>query len=120
MFDYDKAKATASRIISKYGSAGSVIRQGTTGGFDAGGNAKPDQPDYIISGVITPIIKYRTDEIDGTKILKGDGWCLFDSEETPEVNMTTNVNGVVWRIVDIDTLESVSGVVIRRMLQLRK
>lgn len=119
-FDFNKASATANKIIAKYGTAGTVTREGSTGGFDAGGNPKPDQPDVNISGTITPIIKYKNQEVDGTEIIKGDGWCLFDSEDEPETGMTTTVNGVLWRVVNVETLESPTGIVIRRLLHLRK
>ena len=44
----------ARQAIEKYGSAGQVIKKGSTGGFDSSGNVKADEPDITIAGLVTP------------------------------------------------------------------
>lgn len=120
MFDYDSASKRASKIIKKWGSSGSLVKEGQKGGYDSEGNETPDVPDVIIVGTITPIINYKSHEVDGDLIINGDGWCLFDSEEEPQIGMITTVGSKTWRLEEIRPLESPTGIVIRNLLHLRK
>lgn len=119
-FDYDAAKEIAKQTIEKYGGAGQVIKKGTTGGYDSGGNVTPDVPDTIIDGLITPLVLYTVKEIDGKTIVSGDSWVYFQSETSPDINMQVTLNGVTLRIVAIPTVASISCVVLYYKLQLRK
>lgn len=118
-FDYDGARAEAFALISEYGEAGQVVLKGTKGGFDSEGNATPDVPDVVIDGTITPLLQYRTREIDGTNILSGDTFVFFHSETAPEINMQVTINSKTLRIINIYKLDSVGGVNVFRKLQLR-
>ena len=115
-FDYAKAQATAKRLIDKFGDAGSVTKQGQQGGFDEFGNSTPDTADVVISGIITPLLSYKASEVDSEFILSTDAYVFVDSEQLPEIGMTTQ--GL--RVVNVVKLTSVGGVRVYCKLQLRK
>lgn len=119
-FDYQKARETALKIIAKYGAPGSVVKKGTTGGFDSKGDSKADVPDSTIYGTVTPLVQYKTSEIDGSKIQVGDAWVFFHSNTPPAIEMQTTINGKTFRIIDIVKLSSVDDINIYQKLQLRK
>ena len=119
-FDYDDARATAKELIECFGGDGQLVLKGTSGGFDNDGNATPDTADSIIDGIITPLMKYTTMEINGKSILENDAWVFFHSDETPLVNMQITLNGKTFRVVDTGELSSVDDVTIYNKLQLRK
>lgn len=119
-FDYNRARALALKVITKYGKAGTVIEKGTTGGFDDSGNSTPDTPDTIINGTITPLVQYKTKEIDGKSILTGDSWVFFHSDIEPRINMQVTLNSKTFRIIETFPLSSVDDINIFRKLQLRK
>ena len=106
-------------MISNYGQPSQVIKKGATGGTDAWGDPKPDEPDTVIDGIITPWLDAKTREIDGENILRGDGFVYFHSDVAPEINMQTTINGKTFRIVDTKALNSVDDINVYRRLQLR-
>ena len=119
-YNFPAARAQAKRIITKFGKPGEVILKGVSGGFDDNGDVTPDTPDTIIKGTITPLIQFKTKEIDGESILKGDSWVYFDSDTEPQINMQITLNGKTLRIIQTFPLSSVDDVNIFRKLQLRK
>jgi len=119
-YDWDNARLISLGQIEKYGAPGSVVKKGTTGGFDSNGDVKAAVPDVVIPGTITSLSDYKPREIDGTVIQVGDSWAYFHSETPPEIGMQTTVNGVDFRIVGTPKLVSLDGVVIWQKLQLRK
>ena len=121
-FDYAKARATAKKIISKFGQTSSLVKKGTTGGFDEGGNAEADSPDITIDGIITPLVSYKDNEVDGESIIIGDAWAFFYTESTVEikVDMQATVNGKTFSVKGIKRLSSVDDINIYTRLQLRK
>jgi len=119
-FDYEAARLTAESIIANFGETGTVTKKGATGGTDAFGDPKPDEPDIVIDGIITPLLRYKSGEIDGERIIMGDAYVFFSSETSPEIGMQTDVNGITMTIKDITDLSSAAGVNIFRKLQLRK
>ena len=120
-YDYAAARKLALKVITKFGAPGSVVKKGVSGGgFDNNGDPIPDSPDVTILGTVTPLVRFKTSEIDGETILKGDSWVFFHSEVEPEVDMQTTINFETFRIVAIGDLSSVGDVNIFRRLQLRK
>lgn len=118
-FDYASARLTAQSLINNFGGAGQAIKKGTTGGYDSGGDPLPDEPDVIIDGLVTPLLQYKTMEIDGTKIKHGDSYVFFHSEIEPEINMQITIDGKTLRIIDSYKLGSIDGVNVFRKFQLR-
>lgn len=121
-FNYDKARATAKKTIVKYGNDSVLVKKGTTGGFDSGGNVEPDSPDSTIVGIITPLISYKNNEVDGETIIKGDAWAFFYTESAVpiEIDMQLTINGKTFSVKGIGSLSSVDDINIYTRLQLRK
>jgi len=121
-FNYAKAREKAKKIIAKYGFASSIVKKGTTGGFDSGGNVQADSADVVINGLIAPLISYKTNEIDGDSIITGDAWAFFYTESVVAIaiDMQTTVNGKTFSIKGIKTLSSVEDINVYTKLQLRK
>lgn len=119
-FDYTGARQVAESIINEFGAAGSVVKKGTKGGYDNSGNLTPDVPDVTITGIITPLLRFKQHEVDGQNILATDSYVFFHSDDAPTIGMQTTLNGDVYRVVDIKKLDSVGNVNVYRRLQLRK
>ncbi len=119
-FDYSKALLVAKGLIVKFGSSGSFILSGNTGGYDDSGNVIAATDDNVIEGTITPLLQYKTSEIDGQNILMGDSYVFFDSDTPPEIGYHTTINGDILRAVDVTSLTSVDGVRVYTKIQLRK
>jgi len=119
-FDYKQARLDAESLIKEFGAAGQVILKGSTGGYDEHGNIEPDTDGVIINGIITPLIGYKTTEIDGESIQHGDNYVLFHSEGVPKINMTVSMGGNTFRVIGVYALCSVGGVNVLTKLQLRK
>ncbi len=118
-YDWDNARAIALGQIEKYGAVSTVVKKGSTGGYDNSGNVIPDVPDVVVDGIITSLAEYKPHEIDGTKIKVGDAWAYFHSDDTAEIGMQTTVNGVTFRVISVPQLVSPEGVVVWVKLQLR-
>lgn len=119
-FSYSSARNTVKRIINRYGGAGSVVQKGSTGGYDSEGNAKADTSDTVIDGIITPVITFKTSDIDGETIKRGDGFVYFQSESEVSVDMQTTINSETFRVKAVDILSSIGDVKIYQRLHLRK
>ena len=121
-YNYNKAREQAKKIISKFGSASSLVRKGLTGGFDSEGNVEADSPDILINGIATPLVSYTSKEIDGTSIISGDAWVLFhtDSATIIEIDMQITINSKTFSVKNIERLSSVGDINIYTKLQLRK
>ena len=119
--DYQRSRNTALKLITKDGGHGELIKSGSTGGYNEYGDIEPDTPDIIINGVITPKLSYKSADIDGTTILKSDCYVFFhtDSATPIEVNMQTVLNGELFSVVHISTLESLNDIRVLTKLQLR-
>lgn len=121
-FDYDDARETAKEIIEDYGGASSLVKKGTTGGYDSGGNIQANSPDVTIIGIVTPLVSYKTAEVDGESIIKGDAWAFFYTESNIaiEIDMQITINSKTFSVKDIKILSSVNDINIYTKLQLRK
>lgn len=120
-YDYAAARKLALKVITKFGAPGSVIKKGVSGGgFDDNGDVIPDSPDVTILGTVTPLVRFKTKEINDTTIKAGDAYVFFHSDTAPEIDMQITINFDTFRIVDLIDLSSVDDVNIFRRLQLRK
>jgi hypothetical protein len=120
-YDYAAARKLALKVITKFGAPGSVVKKGVSGGgFDNNGDPIPDSPDVTILGTVTPLVRFKTSEVNGTTIKDGDGYVMFDSEVAPEIDMQITINFETFRIVDIVDLSSVDDINIFRRLQIRR
>lgn len=120
-YDYAAARKMALRVITKFGESGSVVKKGVSGGgFDNNGDPIPDSPDVVILGTVTPLVRFKTREINETTTKTGDSYVFFASDVAPEIDMQITINFDTFRIVDITDLSSIDDVNIFRKLQLRK
>lgn len=120
MYSYEAARLTATKLITKFGSASQFIKKGNSGGFDENGNATPPTTDEINTGIITPLLSYESSEINGQNIQTGDAYVYFDSNVKVTINSVTTLNGKEYRAVSVDTLESVGDVLVYQKVQLRR
>ena len=121
MFDYSEARATAEAIIGEFGESATLSKPGTDAGYDPNtGDPVPSTPGSYVNGLVTPLLSYKSSEIDGELIQAGDSYCFFHSDEAPGIGMVLTINGHDWRVVSIVDLTSVDGVNVFRKLQLRR
>lgn len=118
--DYSAKRATAERLITKFGDSGSFILKGISGGRDAFGNVTAVTDDVVIDGIITPLLSYDNAEIDGSMILSTDSYCYFHSDTAPEVGYTVTINSDEYRAESIERLDSIGGINVYVKVQLRK
>lgn len=120
-FNYVKMRALAQKLIDKFGGDAQFIKDGQSGGFDPDtGSQTPDTPPIVIDGISTPLLSYKSSEIDGTVIKIGDGYIFFHSDIEPEIDMKITLNGDVFRAINLTKLTSVQGVKVICKVQLRR
>lgn len=116
-FNYTASRATAKRLLTSFGQ--SVTITGTsaevfdpaTGGYTGGGTV-------TITGVGART-KFKTMEIDGEAVQKGDVKLVFEGGAgVPLVGYTATLDGVVYRVMDAMPLVP-AGTVVIYTLQLR-
>ena len=121
MFNYSEARATAEALIGEFGESATLVKPGTDAGYDPNtGDPIPSAPGSYVDGLITPLLSYKSTEVDGELIQTGDSYCFFHSDEAPEIGMALTINGHDWRVVSIVDLTSVDSVNVFRKLQLRR
>lgn len=129
-FDYNKARATAEKIIDNFGADGSfTISDVSAGGYDNLGNVIPVQQPEVVNGTITPLLPFSAmsmvsqQETDGEQILKSDRFCFFYSnpDQAIPIGAYTTVDGDVWRVVSLmKSISKVDGINVFRSYHLRK
>jgi len=119
-FDYAEARETAENIITNFGQAGTFTLRGDTGGYDENGDVIAPSADTVITGTITPLLRYKKHEIDGESIRIGDNFVFFHSTTAPTINMQTTVNSESFRVVKVEILTSVDDINVYRKIQLRQ
>ncbi len=119
--NYDRARATAQRVINRFGGPGQIISKGKSGGKSAFGDSQADTPDTIINGIITPLVQFKTSEVDGTSVLTGDSWVIWQTDDTTQikVDMQITINSTEFSIKKVSPLSSIAGINILVRLNLR-
>ena len=124
-FNFEKARATAERLIKKFGGPLDVIKEGSDHTKDAFGNVTEKTDPVIISGFSSPLLPYSSEtkkdsfEQTGTEVIAGDKFNYFHSDVLPEIGMSLTVEGVKYRIQSITGLGSIEGIRVYTKLQLR-
>ncbi len=119
-FNYSGARSTAQTLIAKFGQSVPLITKGNTGGYDDSGNVLAPTPDTQITGTTTPILRYKSHDVDGSSILTSDGYVFYHSASQAEKGMYITISGDELRVVRVTELKSVGGISILTKLQLRK
>ena len=117
-FDYTRSKASADRLITRFGQSATLRRPSTTG---AAYNPTPGDPDNHPVTVVT--LDYSTSEIDGTRILATDRRVLM-AKRSLAIEPTSSdklvIGGVSYSIIPPVKPLSPGGVVVLYELQARK
>lgn len=116
-FDYGRSKATADRLVSKFGQSATLRRPTSSG---TAYNPTPGQPDDHPVTVV--VLDYDRREIDGTRILATDRKVLLavgNLAIEPATSDKAVIGGVEHSIIDIQPLNP-GGLVILYQLQVRR
>lgn len=123
-FDYTKARATAEKLIKKFGQAGTVYLNDEPGGEDALGDPLPSTSGKIINGFVTPLLPYSTQTqlsvYEKENVKSGDMYAFFHSDELIDINMLHDSSGDTWRVQSVSKITSVSGTNVYQKMMLRK
>lgn len=126
-FNYDNTRATAVRLLNKFGNSLSVVLEGNSSGFDpATGDPASDTPDQSISGVgcvlnYTNSEKRAQKEQDENYVRTGDKkliWLPDEPEDLPAVGMFVTYNNHKYRVQSVNDLNP-AGVTVLYTIHLR-
>ena len=119
-FDYNKIANTAVKLIDNFGQTVTLART-INGVYDpvTGVETTPPTPgNKITKGVL---VDFRTDEIDGTKILRTDKKLVIDASVKPlESDLPEFANGEKLGVIKNIVTVNPAGVPIVYFLQVRK
>lgn len=110
-------QATADELIAEFGAPCTLSTQAQTG-YDGLGN--PINTPSVSIGGIGVILPYKRSEIDGSLVQMGDAKFLLSTRAAPQIDMRVTLAGVIWRVVDIETIQPDSTDVVLYTLQLRR
>lgn len=114
---YEKMAATASRLISKYGTNATLKTSGVNVSDKVTGTVLvQEQSIYDFKAIVKD---YNRDMVDGTTILMGDKLIIAESKISPEPSDTIIINGQTWKVVDIKE-SNPAGVKLVLFIQVRK
>ncbi|MEJ8571231.1 hypothetical protein [Microbaculum marinum] len=115
-FDYASVRATADRLITRFGAPLSLRRYVTSGESD-----NPVRTPEIQT-ITAAVFDYRSQDIDGTVILAGDMWALVKAGGlawAPAKGQQVDRAGETWRVESAETI-SPAGTNVVWILRLRK
>lgn len=115
-FDYGRSKATADRLIARFGQVGQLQRV-TKGGTPY----NPTETTSYVDATIV-VLDYDVREIDGSRVLATDKKVLMAKKDlaiTPTTSDRLLIGGVAHPIVDVRPLAP-GGTVVLWQLQVRK
>lgn len=118
-YDYSRAKATADRLINRFGKANKAVLLEPAGQIGKSFDPIALAPTEHLCRVVA--LEYRAREVDGTTILSTDKRfyvAVEDLQITPKTSWVLVVDGVKYRIMDVNTLQP-GDVVIMWDLQCR-
>lgn len=121
-FDYNKAHSVAIALITKFGQGSQAVKKGNASGWDEStGDPIAATPDLVILGMVTPLLQYNQNEIDGESIKIGDSYVFFDAfDGNVEIDMMFTINGNQFRVVSMYRMVSVDNIKVFNKIQLRK
>lgn len=100
-FDYSRARATATRLLKRFGQA-ATLRQVTGTGGD------PWEPTTTTTDVTVTVavLDYRAEEVDGTVIKRSDRrvYMAADGSTAPATDDALVIAGKTFRLVSVEPL----------------
>jgi len=115
---YSEIAAEAKALLAEFGQSITIVTT-TQGTYDV--NTGVASPDTIVTqtGLKAVITKYKTGEIDGTKIQQGDCKVIVESATAPTVNSVVTAANGTFTVIDVDQIAP-SGETVIWKLQVRK
>ncbi len=98
---YDRLRASAERLIKRFGSAATLTRT-TRATFDAGAGSygTETEAEYPTLAVLRD---YEDRLIDGTRIVRGDRRAILDPGVVPVIGDTLTIGGTDYRVIAVKT-----------------
>lgn len=114
-FDYTRSRATADRLIARYGQTGQLLVYTKTGTYDP-------TVTYPATACTLVVLEYESREVDGTRVLATDKKVLLKAtglSAAPKTSDRLSIGGVEHSIVRVEPL-SPGGTVVIYTLQVRR
>lgn len=119
-FDYLKAKKTATGLIDKFGQDGTFTTPSVNGGIDPATGDPVASSVITKNGLVTPVLSYKEQEINGSNIKGGDGFVYFAGDTLPVIGDNITINAETWRVILVTNITSVNNIIVFTKVQLRK
>lgn len=117
-FDYARSKASADRLLARFGQTGAVRRTPQTG---TGYNPTDGTP--VNHTAVFAVIDYSSRDIDGTRVLATDKLIIMGVGTltiTPAItDLLVEANGGVYKIVNVSPINP-AGTVVAYEIQARR
>jgi len=114
-FDYSSVRATAEKLINRFGADFQFSRE-TSGAYDPVTGTTSSTTQTFNTNVVW--LEYRKDEVDETTIFRGDAKLVCDGEVEPDDVIT--YQGETWKIIDTSPLNPTGTDRILTIAQARK
>jgi uncharacterized protein with GYD domain len=114
---YSEMAAEAKALLAEFGQSITIVTT-TQGTYDVNTGTTSDST-VTQTGLKAVITKYKTGEIDGTKIQQGDCKVIVESAATPTVNSTVTAGSITYTVIDFEQIAP-SGETVIWKLQVRK
>lgn len=119
MYDYEEGQLRAAELFLYYGGNVQFTIKGVEGGYDDDGNAIVPQPETTIEGLATPVVNFKTSEVDGKTILMGDGYCFYQGDDDIAIGAQLTTGSKTYRVIASNVLSSINGITIFQKLHVR-
>lgn len=114
-FDYSKTRATAQRLINRFGATLTFTRE-AAGSYDPTTGSTSNTTTNYTTNVVW--LEYSKDEVDETTIFRGDAKLICDGQVEPDDLVI--YQGETWRIVDTSPLNPTGSDRVLTTAQARK
>lgn len=114
-FDYSRSRATAQRLIERFGSSFTFTRE-SYGEYDPATGSVGATETTFDTNIVW--LEYRKDEVDETTIFRGDAKLICDGQVEPDD--TVVYQGETWRIIDTSPLNPTGSDRVLTIAQARK
>lgn len=116
---YQRAAATARRLLDKFGASGAITRTTAGGGYDpATGGTGGGGGGESVQACTAAVVSYDAKEIDGTNIRAGDARVLIAPTATPIAGDVIEVAGRRLVVINVNTVAP-AGLVVLHDVQAR-
>lgn len=115
-YDYTRPRATADRLVTRFGQTGAIRRQTASGSENNPTFTPTDHECTLVTEA------YKTSEIDGSRVMASDLKVILakgDLAISPTTEDKLVIGGVPYSIVDVSPL-SPGGVVVLWQMQVRR